>query len=76
MAQQVKDAVLSLQRLGPLLWREFSPLPGNFHILWVQPLKKEKNKKQNPSSFAFTTWLFGTTGLAFSLPEVLTCLPH
>ena len=25
-----------------LLWRwEFSPRPGNFHIPWVQPLKKK-----------------------------------
>ena len=31
-AQQVKDAALSLLWLGPLLYHEFSPWLGNFHI--------------------------------------------
>ena len=29
--QQVKDPVLSLQRLGSLLWCRFDPWPGNFY---------------------------------------------
>ena len=33
MAQQVKDPVLSLLWPGSLLWCEFNPWPGNFHML-------------------------------------------
>ena len=33
VAQQVKDPSLSLLWLGSLLWCEFYPLPGNFHLL-------------------------------------------
>ena len=39
MVQQVKDPALSLQWLG------FDPCPGNFHMPWVEP-----KKKQNPQT--------------------------
>ena len=38
----LKDPVL-LQ-----LWLGFSPWPGNFHMPWVQPLKKKKVETKNP----------------------------
>ena len=41
MAQWVKGLVMSLQRLGSLLWLGFNPWPGNFGMLWARP----KNKK-------------------------------
>ena len=41
VAQQVKDPMVSLLLLRSLLWHEFSPWPGNFHVLLAQP--KEKN---------------------------------
>ena len=39
MAQWVKDPALSLLWLGSLLWYEFDPLSGNFHMPWVCPKK-------------------------------------
>ena len=41
--QCVQDLALSLQQLGSLLWRRFSPWPGNFHMPQVRP-KKERKK--------------------------------
>ena len=35
--RQVKGLALSLQRPGLLLWRGFSPRPGNFLMPQVQP---------------------------------------
>ena len=35
----VKDLVSPLLWLRSLLWRRFEPWPGNFHMLWVQPIK-------------------------------------
>ena len=46
MAQEVKDLALALQRLELLLWCRFSPGPGIFHMLQVQP-KKKKNINNN-----------------------------
>ena len=40
--QQVKDLALSLQHLGSLLWHEFNPWSGNFHMPQAGP-KKKKN---------------------------------
>ena len=42
MAQQVKDLALSLPWLRSLLWCEFIPWPGNFHMLLVWPKRKRK----------------------------------
>ena len=44
MAQWVKDPVLSL------LWRGFSPWPGNFHMPQAQPKKKKRKgiKSERP----------------------------
>ena len=39
VAQGVKDPALSLQRLRLLLSHRFDPLPGNFHMPWMQPKK-------------------------------------
>ena len=44
--QQVKDLVLSLQRLGFLQWRKFDPWTGYFHILQNTAKKKKKKKKK------------------------------
>ena len=38
MAHLVKDLALSL------LWCRLNPWPGNFHVLWVQPRKKNEKK--------------------------------
>ena len=43
MTQWVKDPALSLQWLGPLLWRMFNPWPRNFHMPQAQPGKKKKS---------------------------------
>ena len=40
VAQWVKDPALSLQWLRLLLRHGFSPWPGNIHMLWVWPKKK------------------------------------
>ena len=40
MAQQVKDPVLSLLWFWLQPWLGFDPWPGNFHMLRVQPKKK------------------------------------
>ena len=37
MVQHVKDPVLSLQQLVSLLWHEFDPWPGNFHMPQAWP---------------------------------------
>ena len=34
----VKNPALSLLWLWSLLWGEFDPWPGNFHMSWVQPI--------------------------------------
>ena len=41
MVQQVKYQVVSLQWLGLLLWHEFDPWPGNFHMpqMWPEKIK-------------------------------------
>ena len=44
--QRVKDPALSLLRLGSLLWHGFASWPGNFHMLCMQPKRKEKKNKQ------------------------------
>ena len=41
VAQQAKDPVLLLQRLGSLLWHSSDPWPGNFHMPWAQPKKPQ-----------------------------------
>ena len=40
MAQWVKDPVLPQLWHRLQLWLEFDPWPGNFHMLQMQPLKK------------------------------------
>ena len=48
MAHWVKDPVaLSLQRLRWLLWLEFDPWPGNFHMPWAWPNKPTNKKKKH-----------------------------
>ena len=42
MAEGIKDLVLSLQQPRSLLWCEFHPWPGNFHMPHAQPKKKKK----------------------------------
>ena len=53
MVQWVKDAAIVISSsLGALVknlalprnWLRFRPSPGNFHMLQVQPKKKEKEK--------------------------------
>ena len=36
----MKDPVLSLQRLGLLLWQGFNPRPGNFLVPWARVKEK------------------------------------
>ena len=54
MVQWFKDPELSLQWLGSLLRRRFHPWPGNFHMPWVGPKKKKKNKKSYRLHFGST----------------------
>ena len=49
VAQLVKDLALSVALAGLLLWRGFDPRPGNFHMLWVWPKKREKHHVLNAS---------------------------
>lgn len=49
MVQQVKDPGLSLQQCRSLLWCEFDPWSGSFHMLRAQPKgdrKKERGRKE------------------------------
>ena len=46
MAQQVKDAALSLQWLKSLLWCSFEPWPRNLHVPWSWPKKANKQKNK------------------------------
>lgn len=43
-AAQVKDPVLSQKWPGSLLWDRFNPCCGNFHMLRVQPKKKQARR--------------------------------
>lgn len=40
------DPVLSLQRLGSLLWYRFDLCPGSFHMLWATPPPPPKKKRK------------------------------
>jgi len=44
VVQQVKDLALSLQWFGSLLWHEFDPWLGNFHMPWEWQKKKKKKE--------------------------------
>ena len=48
MTEGVKDLALSLQWLGSVPGCRFNPWPGNFHMPYVQPKKKEKKRKEKP----------------------------
>ena len=41
MVQWVKDPALLQLQCRSQLWLGFSPWPGNFHMLWMQPKKKK-----------------------------------
>ena len=45
-AQQVKALALSLQWFGSLLWHEFDPWPGNFHMPQSWPVERKKRRKE------------------------------
>ena len=45
MTQGVKDPALPLLWLRSLLWHRFHPWPGQFHMLWMCPKKKKKERK-------------------------------
>ena len=45
VAQQVEDPLLSLLRLGLLLWQGFDSWPGNSPMPWCGQKKKKKKKK-------------------------------
>ena len=47
VVQCVKDPALSLLWLRSLLWREFDPWPGNFHMLQIWPKKKKRRNKRH-----------------------------
>ena len=69
MAQQVKDALLSLLWLGSLLWREFSPWAQELpHATDMPPpqKKRKKEKKYQPVLKAD-----GKLGLFRSIPSPL-----
>ena len=46
VVQQVKDLVLSLLWLRPLLWHGFIPWPRIFCTPQVQPKKKKRKKRK------------------------------
>ena len=61
MAQRVKDPMLSLQQLGSLLWGRFDPWPGSFHMPWVRP--KDKNKERGGGMLEqFLGWVLLVSG--------------
>ena len=41
----LKDLMLLKPRLRLQLWPVFSPWPGNFHILQMQPFKKKSTER-------------------------------
>lgn len=47
----VDNSALSLLWLRSLPWYRFDPWPGNFHISWVQPRKRQKEVKIRFVSF-------------------------
>ena len=42
--QWIEDLVLPQLWYRSQQWLRFSPWPGNFHVLWVQPKKKKKGQ--------------------------------
>ena len=52
MTEGVKDLALSLQWLGSVPGCRFNPWPGNFHMPYVQPKKKRKEKKRKTCLWA------------------------
>ena len=79
----VKDLVLLL------LWLRFSPRPGNFCMLQVQPKKKKKKNKEkkrnmisflSPGSFGPGAFFYALTGMSSNLAiccyEDLTWFAH
>ena len=58
MAYQVKDPVLSLLWLRPLLWCGFDPWPGNFRMLRAW-LKKKNQLLRNKMKVIVTTVIVG-----------------
>ena len=44
----LKDPVLWQLWLWSQVWLKFNPWPGNFHMLWVWPEKKQKQKNREP----------------------------
>ena len=57
LAQQsgLKDPVLPLLQHRSQLWIGFNRCPGNFHVLWVWPLKKKKEKEKK-NNFVPLEW--------------------
>ena len=78
MVQQVKDLVLSLLWLGPLLWRRFYPCPGNLHVPWAQP----KNPKhlfrilRAIKMGEILLWLWCRLAAAAQIPPLAWELPY
>ena len=46
LARWVKDPALLELWYGLQLWLSLNPWPGNFHMLWVQPEMKGREKKK------------------------------
>lgn len=51
VAQQVEDPLLSLLRLGLLLWQGFDSWPGNSPMPWCGQKKKKKFNIEMMSSY-------------------------
>ena len=58
VVQCVKDPVLSLQQLVPLLWPGLDPWPRNFHVLWVWPKKVVTRMLVDGQVGLVVSWIF------------------
>ena len=76
MAQWVKDPALPLQQLGWMLWCEFDPWPGNFHM----PRACQKKKALKPLLFVLHIFIeitcveFKTTGFVSFFYGIFLCV--
>ena len=73
MSQQVMDPALSLLQLEWLLWHRFHSWPGNFHVLWVQPKRKKKNRNQMVVFIATEVFIAAASSFQCTVKEMNLC---
>ena len=73
VSQQVMDPALSLLQLEWLLWHRFHSWPGNFHVLWVQPKRKKKNRNQMVVFIATEVFIAAASSFQCTVKEMNLC---